>query len=61
MAGKVAKVEGGTRQRYITLKKFYRFAEDLHLNTHTERDIRFPGKAVDPRISRSVLFHSSWR
>jgi len=38
MAAKVAKVEGGTRQRYITLKKFYRFAEDLHLNTHTERE-----------------------
>lgn len=30
-------------------------------HTHRERDIRFPGKAVDPRISRSVLFHSSWR
>jgi len=45
MAAKVAKVEGGTRQRYITLKKFFRFAEDLHLNTHTNR--KFPGKEVE--------------
>jgi len=45
MAAKVAKVEGGTRQRYITLKKFFRFAEDLHLNTHRNR--KFPGKEVE--------------